>query len=119
MNFAVVCDIPSDRVLLPTIWVYKYKTDHNNNIVLFKSRLVVRGDKAIHGYDYFETFSPVAKIDSIRLVLAIIIIYKFKPLQLDINNAYVQSTLQELVYIKSIPGVELPPGKCYRLLRSL
>jgi hypothetical protein len=49
----------------------------------------------------------------------LIILFKFIPLQLDINNAYVQSKLEELVYIKAIPGVDLPAGKCYRLLRSL
>ena len=119
MKFAVVCDIPLDRVLLPVIWVYKYKTDQNNNVVLYKSRLCVRGDKAVKGFDFFETFSPVAKIDSIRLVLSIIVLHKFVPVQLDIMNAYVQSLLRESVYIGKIPGVDLPPGKCYRLLRSL
>ena len=120
MNFATICDIPLDRKPLQVIWVYKYKRDANNNIILYKSRLVVRGDKAIKGYDYFETFSPVAKIDSIRLVLAMIIIFKFIPLQLDVNNAYVQSDLKENVYIKAIPGGEiLPPGKCYKLNKSL
>ena len=120
MNFATVCDIPLDRKPLQVIWVYKYKRDANNNIILYKSRLVVRGDKAIKGYDYFETFSPVAKIDSIRLVLAMIIIFKLIPLQLDVNNAYVQSDLNEDVYIKAIPGGEnLPEGKCYKLNKSL
>ena len=120
MNFATVCDVPLDRKPLQVIWVYKYKRDANNNIILYKSRLVVRGDKAIKGYDYFETFSPVAKIDSIRLVLAMIIIFKLIPLQLDVNNAYVQSDLKENVYIKAIPGgEELPIGKCYKLNKSL
>jgi hypothetical protein len=120
MNFATVCDIPLDRRPLQVIWVYKYKRDANNNIILYKSRLVVRGDTAIKGYDYFETFSPVAKIDSIRLVLAMIIIFKLLPLQLDVNNAYVQSDLKEDVYIKAIPGGEkLPFGKCYKLNKSL
>jgi hypothetical protein len=99
---------------------HKYKRDANNNIILYKSRLVVRGDKAIKGYDYFETFSPVAKVDCIRLVLAMIIIFKFIPLQLDVNNAYVQSELKENVYIKAIPGGEdLPEGKCYKLNKPL
>jgi hypothetical protein len=120
MNFATVCDIPLDRKPLQVIWVYKYKRDANNNIILYKSRLVVRGDKAIKGYEYFENFSPVAKIDSIRLVLAMIIIFKLIPLQLDVNNAYVQSDLKEDVYIKAIPGgEELPIGKCYKLNKSL
>jgi hypothetical protein len=49
MNFATVCDIPLDKRPLQVIWVYKYKRDANNNIILYKSRLVVRGDTAIKG----------------------------------------------------------------------
>jgi histone deacetylase 1/2 len=86
---------------------------------LYKSRLVIRGDLAVAGFDYFETYSPVAKIDSIRLILAIIITHKFIPAQYDIGNAYIQSVLKELVYISAIPGIPLPLGKCYKLLRSL
>ena len=119
LNFAEIVDIPSDREPLPVTWVYKYKTDQFGNRVLFKSRLVVRGDLAIAGFDFFETYSPVAKIDSIRLILAIIITHKFIPAQFDIGNAYVQSLLEEKVYIKAIPGRPLPLGKCLRLLRSL
>ena len=74
---------------------------------------------AVAGLDYFETYSPVAKIDSVRLVLALIISHKLIPIQLDIGNAYVQSELLEEVYLRAIPGISLPLGKCYRLLRSL
>jgi hypothetical protein len=119
LKFADIVDIPPDRILLPVIWVYKYKTDEFGNRVLFKSRLVVRGDMAVAGLDFFETYSPVAKIDSIRLVLALIISHMLIPIQFDISNAYVQSELQEEVYLRAIPGVPLQPGKCYRLLRSL
>ena len=90
--------------------VYKYKTDQFNNRVLFKSRLVVRGDLAVTGFDFFETYSLVAKIDSIRLILAIIITHKLIPAQFEIGNAYVQSELKERVYIKAIPGKSLPLG---------
>ena len=119
LKFAEIVDIPTHRTPLPVIWVYKYKTDEFGNRVLYKSRLVVRGDMAVAGFDYFETYSPVAKIDSIRLVLALIVTHRLIPIQLDIGNAYVQSELLEEVYLRAIPGIPLPPGKCYRLLRSL
>jgi hypothetical protein len=119
LKFADIVDIPLGRTLLPVIWVYAYKTDENGNRVLYKSRLVVRGDMAKPGFDYFETYSPVAKIESIRLVLALIISHRLRPLQLDVNNAYVQSLIEEDVYIRAIPGVFLPEGKCYKLLCSL
>lgn len=53
------------------------------------TRLVVRGDMAVEGFDYFETFSPVAKIESVRLVIVLIITHRFLALQTDINNSFV------------------------------
>ena len=119
LNFASIEDIPDGCHLLPSIWVYKNKTDENDELLLRKARLVVRGDLAIEGLEYFETYSPVAKIESIRIVLALIIIHKFIPLQMDIGNAYVQSDLEEPIYLRSIPGIHLEPGKCWKLLKSL
>ena len=119
MHFAEVVDIPVGRDPLPLMWVYKYKTNEFGERVLYKARLVARGDFSIEGFDYFDTFAPVAKIDSIRLVLAMIIVYQLIPLQLDIDNAFVQSPLKEDVYVKGIPGRPLPPGKCFKLLVSL
>jgi hypothetical protein len=118
-EFAKLVDIPENRKILQVIWIYKYKTDEFGIVKLYKARLVVRGDMAIEGFDYFETFSPVAKIESVRLILALIIVHKLIPLQADINNAYVQSLLEEDVYIGAIPGIRIPSGKCYKLLRSL
>ena len=119
LKFALIVPIPPDRTPLPVIWVYKYKTDEYGNRILYKSRLVVRGDMATAGLDYFETYSPVAKIDSVRLVLSLIIAHRLIPIQLDIGNAYVQSELLEEVFLRAIPGIHLPPGMCYKLLRSL
>jgi hypothetical protein len=115
LNFANVVDIPQDRTTLPVMWIYKYKTNEFGIRILYKARLVVRGDMSVEGFDYFETFAPVAKIESIRLVLALIIVHHLLPLQLDINNAFVQSDLVEDVYINAIPGRPLPSGKCYKL----
>ena len=70
LNFADEIDIPQERVTIFVIWVYKYKTNELGLRTLYKARLVARGDKSIEGFDYFETFAPVAKIDSIRLVLS-------------------------------------------------
>jgi hypothetical protein len=115
LNFADVVDIPQDRNTLPVMWVYKYKTNELGLRILYKARLVARGDKAIEDFNYFDTFAPVAKIESIRLVLDLIIIHQVLLLQLDIDNAFVQSDLVEDMYINAVPGRPLPSGKCYKL----
>jgi hypothetical protein len=81
--------------------------------------VVVRGDYALVGIEYFETYSPVAKLESVRLVLALIITHKLIPLQADIGNAYIWSDLEEAIYLRNIPGQSIPQGFCYRLLKSL
>ena len=60
LNFADVVDIPQDRNILQVMWVHKYKTNELGLRILYKDRLVVRGDKSIEVFDYFETFAPVA-----------------------------------------------------------
>ena len=118
-QFAKVVDVPVGRKILNAMWVYTFKRDEEREVKLYKSRLVVRGDQAIHGVDYFLTFSPVTKLETIRIACALIIKLKMKPLQIDVNTAYVQSELEEDIYMWGIPGYPLPRGKCYKLLRSL
>jgi hypothetical protein len=119
LKFAEIVDIPEGAHLLPCIWVYKYKINDKGERVLYKARLVVRGDLAIKDLEFGETYSPVAKLESVRLALALIILFKLIPLQLDIGTAYVWAAIEKEVYLRSIPGVNLPPGKCWRLLKSL
>ena len=103
LNFASIEEIPDGCHLLPSLWTYKNKTDQNDKRILRKARLVVRGDLAIEGLEFFETYSPVVKIESIRIVLALIILHRLIALQMDIGNLYVQSDLEEPIYLRSIP----------------
>ena len=121
LDFADIVDessVPTGHPKLPCKWVYKIKHPESTD-ELYKSRLVIRGDFQKEGIDYGETFSPVAKLDSIRLFIALTILWELKPMQADAPSAFVQAPLDEEVYMRSIPGHELPPGKIYRLKQSL
>ena len=59
-------------------WVFKKKTDMDGNVHTFKARLVAKGFKQTHGIDYDETFSPVAMLKSIRILLAIAAYYDYE-----------------------------------------
>ena len=71
-------------------------------VTLYKSRTVLRGDLAVHGIDYFETFSPVVKMETLRITLALIIMNKLKPLQVDVSTAYLHAKLDDEVYMEAI-----------------
>ena len=60
---------PSDTPLLKCRWVYKIKRDESGNVMKYKARLVAKGFTQQHGVDFFETLSPVAKIQTVRLIL--------------------------------------------------
>jgi hypothetical protein len=64
-------DIPSDRKAVENKWIFKKKTDMNSNVTIYKARLVMKGFRQIERVDYHETFSPVAMLKSIRILLAI------------------------------------------------
>ena len=106
------------KTILPCKWNYKVKYPDEQD-ELYKARLVIRGDYQKPGIDYEETFSPVARMESVRLFLALTILWKLKPIQGDIPAAYINADLEEDVFMRGIPGKELPKGKIYRLLKSL
>jgi hypothetical protein len=122
-GFAEVVDesvaLNAGKTILPCKWNYKVKYPDEQE-ELYKARLVIRGDYQKPGIDYEETFSPVARMESVRLFLALAILWKLQePIQGDIPAAYINADLEEDVFMRSIPGKELLKGKIYRLLKSL
>jgi hypothetical protein len=63
--------VDSDRKAIENKWIFKKKTDADGNVTIHKARLVAKGFRQIQGVDYDETFSPVAMLKSIRILLAI------------------------------------------------
>ena len=64
-------DLPEDRKAVENKWIFKKKTDADGNVTVYKARLVAKGFRQVEGIDYDETFSPVAMLKSIRILLAI------------------------------------------------
>ena len=71
-------DLPEGVKPIGCKWVFKKKTDMDGNVQTYKARLVVKGFKQIHGIDYDETFSPVAMVKSIRILLATAVYYDYE-----------------------------------------
>ena len=77
----------------------------------YKARLVAKGYKKIHGIDYDETFSPVAMVKSIRILLAIAAHYDYEKWQMDVKTAFLNGNLTEDVYMTQPEGFVDPKNK--------
>jgi len=71
-------DLPNDRKAVENKWIFKRKTDADGNVTIYKARLVAKGFRQIQGVDYDETFSPVAMLKSVRILLAIAAHYDYE-----------------------------------------
>ncbi|KAM2961779.1 hypothetical protein FF1_031321 [Malus domestica] len=112
---------PPNRTIIGSKWVYKVKKNPDGSISRYKARLVAQGFSQEPGIDYSETFSPVVRHTTVRLILSLAAINKWELRQLDIKNAFLHGDLQEEVYMKQPQGFvdQTKPHYVCKLIKSL
>ena len=111
----------SSHNVIGTKWIFKNKQDSNGQVIRNKARLVAQGYTQIEGVDYGETYAPVARLESIRLLIAYASTHKITLYQMDVKSAFLNGPLNEQVYVKQPPGFEDPnlPNHVYLLHKAL
>ncbi|CAL2259385.1 unnamed protein product [Prunus armeniaca] len=109
------------RHALPCKWVFRIKRRSDGSIERYKARLVANGFHQQYGIDYLETFSPVVKHVTVRIILSLAFSRQWPIRQLDVTNAFLHGYLSEEVYMRQPRGFEDPkfPHHVCRLRKSL
>jgi histone deacetylase 1/2 len=98
--------LPAHKRAIGCKWIFKIKENSDGSINKYKARLVAKGFLQTPGFDFTETFSPVIKPVTIRVILTLAVTYQWSVQQIDINNAFLNGLLQEEVYMKQPTGFE-------------
>ncbi|KAE8253847.1 hypothetical protein A4X06_0g1181 [Tilletia controversa] len=112
-------ELPPNRKAVGSRWVYKLKLDEDGKAARRKARLVAQGFSQVEGIDFTETFAPVARLDTLRALLAMTVHHGWTILQLDVVTAYLNGDLDEEVYMEQPPGYEKRDKKGRKLVCKL
>ena len=105
-NVWEMTELPKDSKRVGCKWVFKTKRDFKGNVERYKARLVAKGYTPKDGNDYKETFSPVSRKDSLRIVMALVAHFDLELHQMDVKTAFLNGDLEEEVYMDQPQGFE-------------
>jgi len=114
-------DIPPQCKPIGSKWFFKIKSRADGSIDKFKARLVAKGFTQVKGTDYEESFSPVVRFASIRLLLALVVHLDLELFQMDAKTAFLNGNLKEEIYMDQPIGFvsKGQEDKVCRLKRSI
>ncbi|CAK9796221.1 Retrovirus-related Pol polyprotein from transposon TNT 1-94 [Anthophora plagiata] len=116
-----LCALPQGKRVIGCKWVFSIKKDAAGNLKRYKARLVAKGFRQRAGINYFDTFTPVVRYESIRILLAIAAKKDYEIMKFDVKTAFLYGDLQEEIYLDQPPGYKNDrlPDAVFKLHRSL
>lgn len=112
-------NLPKHRKAIRNKWIFRKKMKSDGTMDRYKARLVIKGCSQKHGIDYKETFAPVARFESIRILLSVTAAKNFVIRQFDIKTAFLHGDLNETIFMLQPEGFEDGSGRVCHLRKSL
>ena len=112
-------ELPTGRKPVQNRWVFTVKRDRDGRIERYKARLVAKGFTQRKGIDFQETFAPVIRYDSVRILLAVAAHRNMTLTQFDVKTAFLNGEITEEIYMSQPEGYDDGSGKVCRLLKGL
>ena len=109
-------ELPAGHKAIGLKWVYKLKHDASGNVQKHKARLVAKGYVQRQGIDFEEVFAPVARMDSVRVLIALAAHHGWQVHHMDVKSAFLNGELKEEVYVSQPPGY-IVAGEEHKVLR--
>nr|GFA31084.1 ribonuclease H-like domain, reverse transcriptase, RNA-dependent DNA polymerase [Tanacetum cinerariifolium] len=106
-NVWVLVDLPPSKYAIGTKWILKNKRDARGIVVCKKARLVAQGHRQEEGINYDEVFTPVDRIEAIRLFLAFASYIGFLVYQMDVKSSFLYERIKEEVYVTQPKGLQV------------
>ena len=98
---------PIDKNVIGTKWVFRNKLNEDGKVIKNKARLVCKGYAQVEGIDFDETFALVARLEAIRMFLALANYKNFEVYEMDVKLAFLNGEIQEEVYIEQLDGFQI------------
>lgn len=115
----ILVDLPDGKKTVKCRWIFKTKISAAGKLEKYKARLVARGFTQRYGEDFTETFSPVVRYSSVRILFAVAAIMKMKVHQMDVKTAFLHGDIEETIYMQQPPCYEDGTKKVCLLKKSL
>lgn len=114
-------ELPEGEKTVGVKWIYRTKLNEKGEVDKFKARLVAKGYTQKYGIDYSEVFAPVARHDTIRMIIPLAAMNEWTVFQLDVKSAFLHGELVEQVFVDQPPGYVKKGSKhmVYKLKRAL
>ncbi|CAM8941177.1 unnamed protein product [Rhodiola kirilowii] len=112
-------NLPQGNKVIGVKWIFRSKFDENGNLDKYKAKLVAKGYSQQFGIDYQEVFAPVARIETVRTIVAQDVQLEWRIHQLDVKSAFLRGDILEEIYVEQSQGfvVKGSEDKVYKLQR--